>query len=84
MKDEELALKLVEIYYIKNKTIIDKEGYWDLYFYFLEKIKNYKSETLKGKIEYELKDFDETTYRGIAPIDCDRFVKKIRKIVENN
>lgn len=80
MSDEEIALKFVEFLDIRNQ----KEVCWDTYIDFLERIKEYKSKTLKGELEHELKEFDKTTAQGIAVIDYDRFVKKIRDLLKEN
>lgn len=81
MSDEEIALQLTNIYVTTGRGPINcREDLTEYYLNFLENLKNYKSETIKGKIEELLYEYDNR--RNYSEHDKNQLIENIEKVIK--
>lgn len=73
MSDKEVALKLTEL-----KGAVCDVNYLNTYFEMLEGIRNQKSETVVGKIEELLYEYNKSNYSSFSK---DRFIEGVEDII---
>lgn len=86
MSNEEIALKLVECTMNNNTdttVFISKKDVVDMYFNYLENIQNHESNTIIGKINKLIDDFD-SNWDGRLIADEYVLINNIREILKNN
>lgn len=86
MPNEEIALKLVECTMNNNddKTIfISKKDIVDMYFYYLENIRNRESNAIIDKINKLIDDFDSDWNSRTIFDEC-ALIHNIKEILKNN
>ena len=86
MSNEEIALKLVECTMNNNddKTIfVSKKDVVDMYFNYLENIQNHESNTIIGKINKLIDEFDSNWSSRTIVDEC-VLIQNIKEILRNN
>lgn len=86
MSNEEIALKLVECTMNNNTdatVFISKKDVVDMYFNYLENIQNHESNTIIGKINKLIDEFD-SNWNGRTIFDECVLIHNIKEILKNN
>lgn len=85
MSNEEIALKLVECTMNNNTdttVFISKKDVVDMYFNYLENIQNHESNTIIGKINKLIDDFDSNWNSRTVFDEC-VLIHNIKEILKN-
>ena len=86
MSDEEIALQLTNIYITTGKGVIStlnyRENLFNDYIAFLENLKNYKSQTIKGQIEELLYEYNHR--HDYCEFIKDRLIEDIEKVIKED